>query len=135
VTDVDDAEERALDGEPIILGRPSTSPDDVHAMAVVAGIVTEVGGSTSHAAVVSREFDVPCIVGCGKGVVSDLAGRTVTLDATTGAIYDGAIATVVPVTEDTSDLAKLADWARERGATGTSLTAMLEQTRAVGAPQ
>jgi len=135
VTDVDDAEERALDGELIILGRPSTSPDDVHAMAVVAGIVTEVGGSTSHAAVVSREFDVPCVVGCGKGVVSDLAGRTVTLDATTGAIYDGAIATVVPVTEDTSDLAKLADWARERGATGTSLTAMLEQTRAVGAPQ
>jgi pyruvate,orthophosphate dikinase len=81
VTDVEEAEVRALDGEDVILARPTTIPHDVRAMAVVAGILTEVGGATSHAAVVSRELDVPCIVGCGAGVLMALEGRSVTLDA------------------------------------------------------
>jgi pyruvate,orthophosphate dikinase len=92
VTDVDEAETRALDGEEVILARPTTNPHDVRAMAVVAGILTEVGGATSHAAVVSRELGVPCIVGCGSGALGGLAGRVVTLDAATGHVLDGAVA-------------------------------------------
>jgi pyruvate,orthophosphate dikinase len=91
VTDVDDAQARALEGEDIILARETTNPHDVHAMAVVAGIVTEIGGATSHAAVVSRELGVPCIVGCGRGVIAGLEGRLVTLDAGAGRVLEGKL--------------------------------------------
>ncbi len=90
VTDVDEAEERALEGESVILARPTTNPHDVRAMSVVAGILTEIGGATSHAAVVSRELGVPCIVGVGQGKLADLEGREVTLDATAGRVLAAA---------------------------------------------
>jgi pyruvate,orthophosphate dikinase len=89
VTDVDEAEERALAGEEVILGRPTTNPHDIRAMSVVAGIVTEIGGATSHAAVVSRELGVPCVVGIGEGKLAALSGRSVTLDATAGKVLEG----------------------------------------------
>jgi pyruvate,orthophosphate dikinase len=60
------------------LARPTTNPHDVRAMAVVRGILTEIGGATSHAAVVSREFGLPCVVGWGEGTLMYLAGRSVT---------------------------------------------------------
>jgi len=88
VTDVDEAEERALDGEEVILGRPTTNPHDIRAMSVVVGIVTEIGGATSHAAVVSRELGVPCVVGIGEGKLAELSGRSVTLDATSGKVLE-----------------------------------------------
>jgi pyruvate,orthophosphate dikinase len=91
VTDVDEAQARALEGEDIILARETTNPHDVHAMAVVAGIVTEIGGATSHAAVVSRELGVPCIVGCGSGVIAGLDGKLVTLDAGAGRVLEGRL--------------------------------------------
>jgi pyruvate, orthophosphate dikinase len=50
-------------------------------MAVARGIVTEIGAATSHAAVVTRELGVPCIVCCGEATVTVLEGRVVTLDA------------------------------------------------------
>jgi pyruvate,orthophosphate dikinase len=90
VTDVDEAESRALDGEDVILARPTTCPHDVRAMSVVAGIITEIGGATSHAAVVSRELGVPCVVGVGQGVIAGLDGRSVTLDATGGRVLQGS---------------------------------------------
>jgi pyruvate,orthophosphate dikinase len=90
VTDVEEAETRALNGEEIILARPTTDPHDVRAMSVVKGIITEVGGATSHAAVVSRELGVACIVGVGIGTVDALEGKLVTLDATCGEVLDGA---------------------------------------------
>jgi pyruvate,orthophosphate dikinase len=90
VTDVDEAEVRALDGEDVILARPTTCPHDVRAMSVVAGIVTEIGGATSHAAVVSRELGVPCVVGVGQGVIAGLEGRSVTLDATGGRVLQAS---------------------------------------------
>jgi pyruvate,orthophosphate dikinase len=117
VTDVDEAEDRASDGEDIILARPVTTPDDMHAMTVVAGIVTEVGGATSHAAVVSRELGVACIVGVGRDVLGPLEGQTVTLDADNGKLYDGDVPTVRADEEHDPDLAQLAEWARaEAGA-------------------
>jgi pyruvate,orthophosphate dikinase len=86
VTDVDEAEARALEGEDVILARPTTCPHDVRAMSVVTGILTEIGGATSHAAVVSRELGVPCVVGVGQGVLDALEGLAVTLDATSGRV-------------------------------------------------
>jgi pyruvate, orthophosphate dikinase len=90
VTDVDEAETRALEGEDVILARPTTCPHDVRVMSVVAGIITEIGGATSHAAVVSRELGVPCVVGVGQGVIADLEGRSVTLDATGGRVLQAS---------------------------------------------
>ncbi len=113
VTDVDEAERRALDGENVLLGRPTTDPNDVHAMAVVAGIVTEMGGATSHAAVVSRELGVPCVVGCGEGSIVALDGREVTMDAAAGELLQGKLDTAKSSEEDDPDLARLLAWARE----------------------
>ena len=69
-------------------------PHDVAAMAVVRGILTEIGGATSHAAVVSRELGVPCVVGCGAGALADLDGQIVTVDATIGEVLEGALPVV-----------------------------------------
>ncbi|HZZ25900.1 MAG TPA: pyruvate, phosphate dikinase, partial [Roseiarcus sp.] len=67
VRDSDEAERRAQAGEAVILARPTTSPDDLHGMIASRAVVTELGGSTSHAAVVGRALGLPCVVGCGKG--------------------------------------------------------------------
>ncbi|NYD38966.1 PEP-utilizing enzyme [Actinomycetospora corticicola] len=88
VTDPDDA----LDAEgPVVLVRPFTAPDDVPAMYASVAVVTEHGGTTSHAALVAREAGLPCVVGCGDGVVAALQGRTVTVDGTRGVVLDGDV--------------------------------------------
>jgi pyruvate,orthophosphate dikinase len=112
VTDTDEAERRALDGEQVILARSTTDPNDVHGMAVVAGILTEMGGATSHAAVVSRELGVPCVVGCGRGVLMALDGREVTMDAAAGEVLDGRLGTTSASETEDPDLAQLLAWAR-----------------------
>ncbi|WP_084727635.1 pyruvate, phosphate dikinase [Rhodococcoides yunnanense] len=95
-----------------ILVRKNTSPEDVHGMIAAAGVVTETGGATSHAAVVSRALDTPCVVGY-PGAVADLVGKIVTVDAVTGKVYSGELPTVsVDESEDT-DLQRLIGWARE----------------------
>jgi pyruvate,orthophosphate dikinase len=85
VWDSGEAEDRALAGEDIILARTATSLDDVHAMAVVRAVLTEIDGATSHVAVVSRE--VACVVGCGIDTVTQLEGLRVTVDATNGKVH------------------------------------------------
>ena len=111
VCDTAEAEDRADAGESVVLARPTTDPEDVPAMSVVAAIVTELGGATSHAAVVSRELGVPCVVGCGEGALAALAGRTVTVDAATGEVLDGALPVLPPVDPDSDpDLVVLRDW-------------------------
>jgi phosphoenolpyruvate synthase/pyruvate phosphate dikinase len=62
--DADTAEKMAKEkGQDVIMVRPFTKPDDVHGMLAAKGILTSEGGATSHAAVVARQFGVPCIVG------------------------------------------------------------------------
>ncbi|NKY31465.1 pyruvate, phosphate dikinase [Nocardia speluncae] len=112
VTDSGEAEERADRGEAVILARPTTDPDDVMAMSVAAAVITELGGSTSHAAVVCREMAVPCVVGCGTGSLMVLAGQTVTVDATAGAVYPGELTVVSGAPADDPDIALLTRWAR-----------------------
>ncbi|MGE0843072.1 pyruvate, phosphate dikinase [Pseudonocardia sp.] len=94
-----------------ILVRRSTCPDDVHGMIAAAGVVTEQGGATSHAAVVSRALDTACVVGCGAGTVEKLVGRTITVDATTGRVYEGTLPTTAATEETDDDLARLGEWA------------------------
>jgi pyruvate,orthophosphate dikinase len=113
VADSDEAERRAAAGEAVILVRATTSPDDVHGMIAARAVVTEQGGSTSHAAVVSRALGRPCVVGVGAGAVA-LAGQTVTVDGASGKVYAGALATQVPREDEDARLSRLIGWARER---------------------
>jgi pyruvate, orthophosphate dikinase len=114
VTDSDEAERRARSGDHVILARPTTSPEDVHGMLVARAIVTETGGSTSHAAVVSRGLGLPCVVGCGSGKLAGLAGQSVTVEGTRGKVYAGLLDCVTPDQRGDERLSLLSEWARER---------------------
>ena len=113
VTDADEAERVAARGDRVVLARPTTSPEDVHGMLVADAVVTERGGSTSHAAVVSRQLGVACVVGCGDEALASLAGRTVTVDGGAGRVYAGAVPVEHPDEDADPALARLAEWARE----------------------
>jgi pyruvate,orthophosphate dikinase len=110
--DVDAALDAADEDEDVILVRTSTSPDDVAGMFAARAIVTELGGATSHAAVVSRELGLPAVVGCGAGVVAALDGRTITVDGATGEVYDGALEVTAWSEADSPDLVELTAIAR-----------------------
>jgi pyruvate, orthophosphate dikinase len=87
VTCADDAVDREAIG--VILARPTTSPEDIHGMLAARAVITEIGGATSHAAVLSRELGVPCIVGCGSDSLTHLKGQEITVDGAGGHIYHG----------------------------------------------
>lgn len=72
-----------------ILVTSMTTPDFVPAMKKVNGIITDKGGQTSHAAIVSRELGVPCVVGTKTATKDFQEGDVVTLDGTTGKIWKG----------------------------------------------
>ncbi|HTK63225.1 MAG TPA: pyruvate, phosphate dikinase [Pseudonocardia sp.] len=130
VTDADEAEDRADDGDDVVLARQTTDPDDVGGMSASKAVITELGGSTSHAAVVCREMGVVCVVGCGVDTVTSLAGQTVTVDGAHGNIYKGAL----PVLDATSlhdpDLAQLTEWARAEAGTDAALPELLRARKA-----
>jgi pyruvate,orthophosphate dikinase len=107
----EDAVEMAAGG-PVLLVRKETTPDDIHGMDVSKGILTAIGGKSSHAAVVARGMGRPCVVGAGeiridekkKVFTAQVGGKTVTvkegdfisLDGTTGDVYAGHAKTVEP---------------------------------------
>ena len=111
-TDVDAAVDAANRGEDVILARNHTSPDDIHGMLAVRGIVTETGGATSHAAVVSREFGRVAVVGCGPGIAESLAGKLVTVDGNEGEVRDGSLELSAWSEDNTPELRELAEIAR-----------------------
>ena len=76
-----------LDGE--VLVAAMTSPDWVPVMRRAAAIVTDAGGMTSHAAIVSRELGIPCVVGTGKATTTLRTGAEITVDGTAGTIHAG----------------------------------------------
>ncbi|MGW5107028.1 pyruvate, phosphate dikinase [Nocardia sp. NPDC004123] len=131
VTDPDEAEARAEAGEDVILVRPTTSPDDLHGMIAARAIVTELGGTTSHAALVSRELGRPCVVGCGPGVVAALTGRSVTVDGGAGLVLPGEVVAKPVEQAVLDDVRQLAQWA---GVTGEQLADRLEN-RAVASEE
>ena len=101
----EDAKEAHERGERVVLVRLETSPEDIEGMHAAEGILTVRGGMTSHAAVVARGMGTACISGCGDIVISEeekvftLGGKTyhegdyISLDGSTGKIYDGDIRT------------------------------------------
>jgi pyruvate,water dikinase len=78
-----------------ILVTQMTAPDWVPAMKKAKAIVTDSGGMTCHAAIVSRELGIPCIVGTKNATKVLLSGMDVTVDAKSGVVYDGIIASAM----------------------------------------
>ncbi len=117
----DEAERRASGGDPVILVRLETSPEDIHGMHAAQGIVTARGGMTSHAAVVARGMGRPCVAGAGElkidaaagtmsaGSIAVRAGDRITIDGASGQIMLGEVATIQP--ELTGDFAIVMGWA------------------------
>ena len=104
----EEAQARKAAGEKVILVRAETSPEDIVGMVAAQGILTMRGGMTSHAAVVARGMGKCCVCGCSAAII-DEEKRTVTiegkvytdkdvlsLDGSTGKVYEGAIKTVEP---------------------------------------
>src|SRR3989442_13606396 len=73
-----------------------TTPDYVPAMVKAGGIVTEEGGMTSHAAIVSRELGVPCVVGTGRATKALSENLLLTVDGTKGLVFRGRVAAEAP---------------------------------------
>lgn len=82
---------RGVDAPPILICR-TMSPDLVGLMGQVAGLVADEGGLTSHAAIVSRELGVPCVVGAVRATELIRSGDEVSIDGVTGDISYGALA-------------------------------------------
>jgi len=128
--DADTAEKMAKEeGQDVIMVRPFTKPDDVHGMLAAKGILTSEGGATSHAAVVARQFGVPCVVGAAM-IQLDLEKRQMTVegkvvkegewisvDGTSGEVFLDKIDTIAPTLEEQTDLLTLLSWADEISAT------------------
>ncbi len=111
-------------GEKVILVRAETSPEDLAGMVAAEGILTARGGMTSHAAVVARGMGKCCVAGCSEAKVVEedkevtfdsgaiyKEGDLISIDGSTGSVYDGAIRTVEP--EVSGDFATLMGWADE----------------------
>ena len=102
----DDAEAWNARGEKVVLVRLETSPEDITGMKAAQGILTVRGGMTSHAAVVARGMGSCCVSGCGDikmdeenktftlAGVKFVEGDFISIDGTTGNIYQGLIDTV-----------------------------------------
>ena len=102
----EDAKAQGGAGEKVVLVRLETSPEDIEGMKAAQGILTVRGGMTSHAAVVARGMGTCCVSGCSDIIMDEankqftLAGKTfkegdfISIDGTTGNIYDGIIPTV-----------------------------------------
>lgn len=128
VFDADTAAERGGRGEPVVLVRYETTPDDIHGVIVAQGVLTAHGGMTSHAAVVARGMGKPCVAGA-SGIHIDVKARTltvgdrviaegevITLDGSTGDVYGEALELIPPrINEDFQRLVTWADEVRQLG--------------------
>jgi pyruvate,orthophosphate dikinase len=123
VFDSDRAVKRAHAGEKVILIRPETTPDDIHGMYAAQGILTSLGGKTSHAAVIARGMGKPAVTGvntmsvdlshrnavAGEATIEE--GDLLTIDGTSGMVFVGAVPLEEP--KPTPDLEKILAWADE----------------------
>ena len=106
VFDADTAVEWGKQGKAVILVRVETNPNDVHGMVEAKGILTQTGGTASHAALVARGMGRPCVVGA-SAIDVDVRqrrfsangttikeGDQITIDGTTGDVYVGNVPTI-----------------------------------------
>ena len=108
VFSADDAVEEAGQGNPVVLVRAETTPEDIHGMEAARGILTSRGGMTSHAAVVARGMGSPCVAGAGEVSVDSKAGKVscnghelgagdwISIDGSTGEVFAGQASTIDP---------------------------------------
>jgi len=128
VFDAETAEDWAAREEKVILVRRETSPEDIGGMHAAKGILTALGGMTSHAAVVARGMGTCCVAGCGEAVIDsstkslEIGGRTlregdwISLDGSTGEVMLGQVKTrATKVGESFRDLMAMADRHRRLG--------------------
>jgi len=114
-----------VEKQDVIMVRPFTKPDDVHGMLAAKGILTSEGGATSHAAVVARQFGVPCVVGAAD-IAIDMnkrqmtchgitvkEGEWISLDGTTGEVFVGQLGLTTPDLSEQKELMALLGWADE----------------------
>ena len=121
--DADTAEKMAEEeGQDVIMVRPFTKPDDVHGMLAAQGILTSEGGATSHAAVVARQFGVPCVVGASmmqidlnkrqliSGGMTVKEGDWISIDGSSGEAFVGKLELTTPDLEEQEELMTLLSW-------------------------
>jgi len=126
IFDAHRAQEAVAEGTDVILVRPETNPDDVPGMLVAKGVLTQKGGMTSHAAVVARGNNIPCVAGCedisvdlirqrftAPGGIVIKEGDTISIDGFSGEVFAGAVPLVQAKYEDQVDLQTLLSWADE----------------------
>ncbi|MEH6634791.1 MAG: pyruvate, phosphate dikinase [Halioglobus sp.] len=122
VFSAEEAEQEVAADHKVILVRRETTPEDIHGMRVAEGILTELGGMTSHAAVVARGMGVCAITGCEALTIDSAAGTVttndgvlikrgdvITLDGTSGEVMLGDIAKTEASSSD--DFQTLLSWA------------------------
>lgn len=97
--------DRVEDGD--ILVTEMTTPDFVPAMKRAKAIVTDQGGRTAHAAIISRELGIPCVVGTSTATRDLKGGQTVTVDGSVGRVYEGAVPGAGLQTDEFADAADL----------------------------
>ncbi|OPZ88002.1 MAG: Pyruvate, phosphate dikinase [bacterium ADurb.Bin429] len=113
----------AAAGKTVILVRKETNPDDLGGMLASKGVLTQLGGRTSHAALVARQYGIPTVCGCGALKIDDAArtasmngvtlkeGDIISIDGTLGEVYDRALAT--EPARVTGDFATFMGWVDE----------------------
>jgi pyruvate,orthophosphate dikinase len=123
VFSAEEAEEAAQHDRKVILVRPETTPEDVGGMHAAQGVLTAIGGMTSHAAVVARGMGKCCIAGCGAlrineaagffkvGEVTVKRGEYITLNGSSGEVIVGKVPLIEP--ELSGDFGTLMEWADE----------------------
>ncbi len=123
IFDADEAERQGRAGKNIILVREQTKPEDIHGFFAAKGILTTVGGKTSHAAVVARGMGKPCVTGAGdiridqyekSATIGDhkiVQGDIITIDGGSGAVWLGEVAMVEP--EFSKEMNEMLSWADE----------------------
>ncbi len=142
IFDAGRAKVAAEQNEAVVLVRPETSPDDVPGMMASKGVLTQKGGATSHAAVVARGKNLPCVAGC-EDISVDTArrrftkdnivvkeGEVISIDGFTGEVFKGAIDLVEAKYEEQADLIKLLSWADEIRSLGVRANADEEEDAA-----
>lgn len=133
VFDAETAAARGAAGDPVILVRFETTPDDIAGVIQAQGVLTAHGGMTSHAAVVARGMGMPCVAGAHEIKIKPAEktvtigdktygeGDTLTLDGSNGEVYAGEIPLVPPQIND--DFAKVVGWSDEKRRLGVRANA------------
>lgn len=117
--------EQLREGE--VLVTHMTAPDWVPLMRRAAAIVTDSGGMTCHAAIVSRELAIPAVVGTGEATSKLRDGEIVTVDATKGVVLEGASASTITERTPTTESAPASAASQARVVTGTQVLVNLSE--------